>query len=186
MVAAVLALQREAWALRGGRARCSLAGDPGHDPRQRPDPARRARHPAPPSRSTKSDAKVEEPDHGTDLVPLAQWLPQLELTQIKDAHDGEIGVVADGTSWSGLLEVTSDNTLFTDRGAELDLASLGALTRQDDVVFAGIQVVTLTVPAPREPCAAPVSGLAGWHVPRAPARQLATWMPTHRLPEWRQ
>ena len=79
-------------------------------------------------------AKVEEPDHGTDLVPLAQWLPQLELTQIKDAHDGEIGVVADGTSWSGLLEVTSDNTLFTDRGAELDLASLGALTRQDDVV----------------------------------------------------
>lgn len=93
-------------------------------------------------------ARVEEPDVAADLVPLAQWLPQLEVTQIKDAHDAEIGVVADGESWSGILEVNSDNVLFTDRGAQLDLGSLGALSRQDDVLFAGIQVVTLTVPAP--------------------------------------
>lgn len=93
-------------------------------------------------------ARVEHPDHAPDLIPLAQWLPHLELTQIKDAHDGDIGVTADGESWSGLLEVNSDHTLFTDRGAELDLEALAELTRQDDVVFAGIQVVTLTVPAP--------------------------------------
>lgn len=91
---------------------------------------------------------VEHPDHASDLVPVAQWLPHLELTQIKDAHDGDIGVTADGQSWSGILEATSDHTLFTDRGAELDLDTLSALTRQDDVVFAGVQVVTLTVPAP--------------------------------------
>lgn len=96
----------------------------------------------------RSRQRVEHPDHASDLVPLAQWLPHLELTQIKDAHDGDIGVTADGTSWSGILEVTADHTLFTDRGAELDLNALGALTRQDDVVFAGVQVVTLTVPAP--------------------------------------
>ncbi|GAA4888248.1 type VII secretion protein EccE [Tessaracoccus lubricantis] len=91
---------------------------------------------------------VEHPDHASELVPLAQWVPDLELTQIKDAHDGDIGVTADGTSWSGILEVTADHTLFTDRGAELDLEALGGLTRQDDVTFAGVQVVTLTVPAP--------------------------------------
>lgn len=93
-------------------------------------------------------ARVDEPDHPSGLVPLAQWLPHLELTQIKDAHDGDLGVTADGDSWSGLLEVTADHSLFTDRGAELDLDALAALTRQDDVVFAGVQVVTLTVPAP--------------------------------------
>lgn len=92
--------------------------------------------------------RVETPDVAPELVPLAQWVPKLELTQIKDAHDGEIGVVADGESWSGLLEVNSDNPLFTDRGSRLDLSVLRSLTQQDDVVFAGIQVVTFTVPAP--------------------------------------
>lgn len=92
--------------------------------------------------------RIPEPDVAAPLIPIAQWVPGLELTQIKDAHDGEIGVVADGDSWSGILEVTSDNSLFTDRGAKLDLAALGALTRQDDVVFAGIQIVTYTVPGP--------------------------------------
>lgn len=92
--------------------------------------------------------RVAAPDFASDLVPLAQWLPALELTQIKDAHDTEIGVVADGSSWAGVLEVQADNSLFTDRGANLDLNTLSALTRQDDVLFAGIQVVTLTVPAP--------------------------------------
>lgn len=92
--------------------------------------------------------RVETPDVTPELVPLAQWAPRLEVTQIKDAHDGEIGVVADGTSWCGILEVGSDNSLFTDRGAKLDLSVLGSLTRQDDVVFAGIQMVTYTVPGP--------------------------------------
>nr|WP_231979411.1 hypothetical protein [Tessaracoccus coleopterorum] len=96
--------------------------------------------------------RLEHPDVAAELVPLAQWLPKLEVTEIKDAHDGEIGVVADGESWSGILEVTSDNSLFTDRGARLDLAVLGSLTRQDDVVFSGIQIVTYTVPGPPAPC----------------------------------
>jgi type VII secretion protein EccE len=91
---------------------------------------------------------VEEPDLPPDLVPLGQWLPKLEITQIKDAHDAEIGVVADGASWTGILELTSDLQLFSDRGNQLDLSELGVLTRQDDVTFAGIQVVTLTVGAP--------------------------------------
>lgn len=91
---------------------------------------------------------VEDPDHPQPLVPLAQWLPGLQLTRTKNVHGGDIGVVADGSSWCGLLEVNADNSVLADRGAELDLSLLGALTRQDDVVFAGIQVVTLTVPAP--------------------------------------
>lgn len=93
-------------------------------------------------------AFVEEPDHPQDLVPLAQWLPELEITQIKDAHEGEIGVVADGTSWVGILELSSDMQFFSDRGNLLNLDELGQLTRQDDVTFAGIQVATFTVGAP--------------------------------------
>lgn len=91
---------------------------------------------------------VEEPDLPAPLVPLGQWVPHLQVTETKNVYGGEIGVVADGTSWTGLLELTSDDALLADRGSELDLELLGALTRQDDVVFAGIQVVTLTVPAP--------------------------------------
>ncbi len=91
---------------------------------------------------------AEEPDLPAELVPLGQWLPQLQITQTRSAAGGDIGVVADGTSWTALLELTSDDILIVDRGAELNLESLAQLTQQDDVTFAGIQVVTLTVPAP--------------------------------------
>ena len=107
--------------------------------------------------ATRARRRVEHPEVPAELVPLAQWVPKLEVTQIKDAHDGEIGVVADGESWSGILEVTSDNSLFTDRGARLDLAVLGSLTRQDDVVFSGIQIVTYTVPGPAAAMLPPTS-----------------------------
>lgn len=124
--------------------------------------------------------KVDTPDVAHELVPLAQWVPGLELTQIKDAHDGEIGVVADGQSWSGLLEVTADNSLFTDRGSNLDLAVLGSLNQQDDVVFAGIQVVTFTVPGPsiamlpeNSPAAAAYREVVGEATPPAIRR---TWI----------
>lgn len=124
--------------------------------------------------------RVEAAEHAPDLVPLAQWLPLLELTQIRDAHDEEIGVLADGSSWVGLLEVKADTSLFTDRGAKLDLSSLSALIRQDDVVFAGIQVVTYTVPAPSSAMLPPGSPalqayreLAGDQTPPAVRR---TWV----------
>ena len=91
---------------------------------------------------------TEAPDQPQDLVPLAQWLRELEITQIKDAHDGEIGVVADGKSWTGIVELTSDLNMFSDRGNLLNLDELAQLTKQDDVTFAGIQVVTFTVGAP--------------------------------------
>lgn len=91
---------------------------------------------------------VKYPDQPTDLVPLGQWLPNLEVAKIKDAHDGEIGVVADGKSWTCILELQSDLQLFSDRGNLLNLDELAQLTRQDDVTFAGIQVVNLTVGAP--------------------------------------
>ncbi len=91
---------------------------------------------------------VEEPDQPVELVPLAQWLPGLEVTRIKDAHDGEIGIVADGQSWTGILELTSDLNFFSDRGNRLNLDELANLTRQDDVTFAGVQIVTFTVGAP--------------------------------------
>ncbi|MEO7588432.1 MAG: type VII secretion protein EccE [Arachnia sp.] len=91
---------------------------------------------------------VDSPNLPADLVPLGQWLPQLQVTQTRSADGGEIGVVADGSSWAALLELTSDDVLIVDHGAELNLETLGQLIQQDDVVFAGIQVVTLTVPAP--------------------------------------
>lgn len=100
---------------------------------------------------------VADPDQPAELVPLAQWLPHLEVTQTRNVHGGEIGVVADGSSWSALLELTSDDAIVADRGAGFDMTSLGALTRQDDVVFAGIQVITLTVPGPSQAMLTPDS-----------------------------
>lgn len=91
---------------------------------------------------------VDSPDLPSELVPLGRWLPRLQITQTRSAAGGEIGVVADGTSWAALLELTSDDVLIVDDGAELNLEGLGKLIQQDDVLFAGIQVVTLTVPAP--------------------------------------
>ncbi|MDO5735000.1 MAG: type VII secretion protein EccE [Propionibacteriaceae bacterium] len=101
--------------------------------------------------------RVEAPDLPSELVPLGQWLPRLQVTQTKSAAGGEIGVVADGNSWAALLELTSDDVLIVDHGAELNLESLGDLIQQDDVVFAGIQVVTLTVPAPTQAMLTPDS-----------------------------
>lgn len=101
--------------------------------------------------------RVADPDHPAELVPLGEWLPHLEVTQTRNVHGGEIGVVADGASWSALLELTSDDALLADRGAEFDLTSLSALSRMDDVVFAGVQVVTLTVPGPSQAMLTPDS-----------------------------
>ena len=101
--------------------------------------------------------RIESPDLPADLVPLGQWLPRLQITQTKSAAGGEIGVVADGTSWAALLELTSDDVLIVDHGAELNLESLGDLIQQDDVLFAGIQVVTMTVPAPTQAMLTPDS-----------------------------
>ncbi len=125
-------------------------------------------------------AWVETPDLPSELVPLGQWLPRLQVTQTRSAAGGEIGVVADGTSWAALLELTSDDALIVEEGVELDLESLGDLIQQDDVVFAGIQVVTLTVPAPSEAMLTPGSPamtsyreVVGAHTPPAVRR---TWI----------
>ena len=88
------------------------------------------------------------PEESVDLASLRHWLPQLHVSQTRSAAGGEIGVVADGASWTALLEFTSDDLLISDHGAKLNLESLGELVRHDDVLFAGIQLVTLTVPAP--------------------------------------
>lgn len=83
-----------------------------------------------------------------DLVPLAQWVPGLAVSQTLTGRGDEVGVITDGTAWSAVLALSSDEHLLADKGEELNLAALSGLTRQDDVVFEGVQVVTYTVPAP--------------------------------------
>ena len=83
-----------------------------------------------------------------DLVPLAQWVPGLTVTQTSLGRGGELGVIADGEAWTAVLALTSDDELLADRGEAIDLDQLSGLTRQDDIIFAGVQVVTYTVPAP--------------------------------------
>lgn len=99
----------------------------------------------------------EDPDTIDALVPLVQWVPRLAITQTRSVRGGEIGVVADDDAWVGILALASDDALIVDRGAGIDLSTLGELTRQDDVVFAGIQVLTMTVPGPTEAMLAPGS-----------------------------
>ncbi|MGJ6980552.1 type VII secretion protein EccE [Aestuariimicrobium soli] len=92
--------------------------------------------------------RVEHPDLPIDLVPLAQWLPGLQVNQTRSASGAEVGVVTDGESWTAILSLTSDDLLMADAGEKIDLEALSGLTRQDDIVFAGLQLVTYTVPAP--------------------------------------
>lgn len=100
---------------------------------------------------------VPEPDVPDLLMPVAQWLPRLSITETRNVRGGEVGVVADGESWVGILEVLHDDALLADRGFEIDLDLFATLTRQDDVVFAGVQVLTLTVPGPNQALLTPGS-----------------------------
>ena len=92
--------------------------------------------------------KVAAPVQPVDLVPLGQWLPRLSVTQTRSAQGNEVGVVTDGESWTAILALVSDDELLADDGDKIDLSALSGLTVQDDIVFAGLQVVTYTVPAP--------------------------------------
>ncbi len=125
---------------------------------------------------------VADPATIDALLPLAQWAPRLAITQTKSVRGGEIGVVADDDAWVGILSLASDDALIVDRGAGIDLSTLGELTRQDDVVFAAIQVLTMTVPGPTEAMLAPGSlatgsylELTGAEEPTPPAVR-RTWL----------
>lgn len=94
-------------------------------------------------------ARVGDPgDVPVDLVPLAQWIPSLQVNQTRSAQGDEVGVVTDGESWTAILALTSDDVLLADSGEKIDLEALSGLTIQDDIRFAGLQVVSYTVPAP--------------------------------------
>lgn len=89
-----------------------------------------------------------EGDVPHDLVPLAAWVPGLSVSQTVTGRGEEVGVITDGTAWTAVLGLVADDELIADGGVELSLGELADLTVQDDVVFAGVQVVTYTVPAP--------------------------------------
>ena len=84
----------------------------------------------------------------TDLVPLGEWVTGLAVKQTRSARGDDVGVITDGSSWTALLGISSDDNLFADRDDSIDLDALRGLTVQDDIVFAALQVITFTVPAP--------------------------------------
>lgn len=92
--------------------------------------------------------KVVDPDLPADIVPLAQWAPDLEVHLTRSTHGQEIGVISADSSWTALLRINDDDNLLSDQGGKLDLSALSGLTVQDDIVFSALQVVTYTVPAP--------------------------------------
>ncbi len=98
--------------------------------------------------SRRKPAAFVAADVPEDLVPLAEWVPGLTVKQTSYGRDGQLGVVADGLAWTAVLALTSDDELLADKGDQIELEALSGLTRQDDIVFAGVQVVTYTVPAP--------------------------------------
>lgn len=98
--------------------------------------------------SRRASSKVTHPDLPVDLVPLAQWVPGLQVNQTRSASGSEMGVVTDGESWTAILSLDADDLLVADAGEKIDLDALSGLTRQDDIIFAGLQIVTYTVPAP--------------------------------------
>lgn len=97
---------------------------------------------------------------GEVLAPLLRWMPRLNIFMTTSVRGEEVGVVADGDACVGILELVSDDALIVDRGVDIDLETLPRLTRQDDIVFAGIQLLTLTVPAPNQAMLTPHSPAA--------------------------
>lgn len=83
-----------------------------------------------------------------DLMPLAEWLPRLSVSQTRSGRGEDIGIISDGEGWAAVVEIESDSDLLADDVDEVDLDALAGLTIADDIVFAGIQMVTYTVPAP--------------------------------------
>ncbi|SDD16915.1 type VII secretion protein EccE [Auraticoccus monumenti] len=98
--------------------------------------------------SRRSPQTAADTDVPHDLVPLAQWVPGLSVSQTVTGRGEEVGVITDGSAWTAVLALDADDELIADSGEELSLRELADLTVQDDVVFAGVQVVTYTVPAP--------------------------------------
>lgn len=110
-----------------------------------------------------------------ELVPLAEWVPGFQLGQTVGGRGDETGVISDGDAWSAVLALDADEDLLADSGAELDLGALADLTTSDDIVFAGIQVLTYTVPAPTSLLLGP-----GSHAARAYAENADPVPPTIR------
>lgn len=100
------------------------------------------------SYSRRRPAPVPENELPLDLVPLAEWVSGLAVTRTVTGRGGEVGVITDGSAWAAVLALRSDDELLADKGEAIDIDSLAALTVQDDVVFAGVQLVTYTVPSP--------------------------------------
>jgi len=92
--------------------------------------------------------RASDPALPTDLVPLGEWVPGLTVSQTRSARGDDVGMITDGSSWTALLGVASDDALFADKDDRIDLSALRGLTVQDDIVFATLQVITYTVPAP--------------------------------------
>lgn len=83
-----------------------------------------------------------------EIAPVAAWASGLKIVPTLSGRGEEIGVVSEGDGWVAVLGVLADDDLLADSGAEIDLGSLEGLTVSDDIVFAGVQVVSYTVPAP--------------------------------------
>ncbi|MDN5725412.1 MAG: type VII secretion protein EccE [Propionibacteriales bacterium] len=96
----------------------------------------------------RSPQTVNPADVPGDLVPLAEWVPGLSVSLTLTGRGEEVGVITDGNAWTAVLALSSDDNLIADKGEQLNLTAMEGLTTQDDVIFAGVQVVTFTVPAP--------------------------------------
>ncbi|GAB3625027.1 type VII secretion protein EccE [Mariniluteicoccus endophyticus] len=85
-----------------------------------------------------------------ELGPVAAWTDGLRVIAGRTGRGEEIGIVSEGDGWVAVLGVQADDDLLADSGAEIDLGLLDGLTVSDDILFAGVQVVTYTVPAPND------------------------------------
>lgn len=115
-----------------------------------------------------------------DLEPLGEWVPGLTVNQTRSARGDDVGVITDGNSWTALLGLLSDDNLVGDAKDTIDLDALSGLTVQDDIVFAALQVITYTAPAPatmmllpNTPAVESYRQIAGTQVPPSVRR---TWI----------
>ncbi|HEY6738614.1 MAG TPA: type VII secretion protein EccE [Actinopolymorphaceae bacterium] len=102
-------------------------------------------------RAARSRAKKAGPalPHDPSLVPLREWLPELELASVAGKRGAdEVGVLYDGLGYTVLLGPDREDLIASADPVTIPLAALASVGEAEGVRLTSAQLVVQTQPAP--------------------------------------
>lgn len=121
-------------------------------------------------RAAATDERPAPPGVPQVLGVLRGWLPELEVVPAQDRKGEQTALVADGSAWTAVLALESDDDVLAAGVPRLAVDDLFRLLAVDDIVLESVQVAVLTVPAPTAVAMAPDSpALGSYAMHRVPA-----------------